>query len=41
MSSCDDGGDGFQLAVKALQPGVTVRRTSSRGTTLLVAQQDA
>ncbi|MET9111904.1 GNAT family N-acetyltransferase [Streptomyces zhihengii] len=41
MSSCDDGGDGYQLAVKALQPGVTVRRTSSRGTTLLVAQRDA
>ncbi|MBM9624434.1 GNAT family N-acetyltransferase [Streptomyces zhihengii] len=39
LTSCDDGGDGYQLAVKALQPGVKVRRTTTRGTTMLITER--
>ncbi|MET9116074.1 GNAT family N-acetyltransferase [Streptomyces longwoodensis] len=40
FESCDDGSDGYQLAVKALQPGVVLRRRLERGSSMLVAERD-
>ncbi|MEU9413611.1 GNAT family N-acetyltransferase [Streptomyces sp. NPDC048281] len=39
FESCDDGSDGHQLAVKALQPGVVLRRRLERGTSILLAER--
>ncbi|MFF7098401.1 GNAT family N-acetyltransferase [Streptomyces rubradiris] len=41
FDSCDDGSDGYQLAVKALQPGVVLRRRSEGGSSMLVAEHVA
>ncbi|MEU3550025.1 GNAT family N-acetyltransferase [Streptomyces longwoodensis] len=41
FESCDDGSDGYQLAVKALQPGVILRRRLERGSSMLIAERDA
>lgn len=39
-ASCDDGNDGYQLAVKPLQPGTAIRRRARNGITALVAEHD-
>ncbi|MEU9120001.1 GNAT family N-acetyltransferase [Streptomyces sp. NPDC048506] len=38
FTSCDDGSDGHQLAVKTLQPGTSVHRDAARGDTCLIAE---
>jgi ribosomal protein S18 acetylase RimI-like enzyme len=39
--SCDDGSDGYQLAVKALQAGEVVRRTGRAAESMLVLKADS
>ncbi|MFF8847945.1 GNAT family N-acetyltransferase [Streptomyces sp. NPDC015127] len=41
LSSCDDGADGYQLAVKALQPGEVVRRSARTGGSMLIVERNA
>ncbi|MFJ3799971.1 GNAT family N-acetyltransferase [Streptomyces sp. NPDC090088] len=40
FESCDDGSDGYQLAVKTLQPGAVLRRRLERGLSMLLAERD-
>ncbi|WP_158692736.1 GNAT family N-acetyltransferase [Streptomyces roseochromogenus] len=39
FNSCDDGSDGYQLAVKTLQPSATVRRRAKGADSCLVVEQ--
>lgn len=39
-SSCGDGGDGYQLAVKTLLPGTVIRRRTAGGIPVLTAEHD-
>ncbi|MER7179123.1 GNAT family N-acetyltransferase [Streptomyces hyaluromycini] len=41
LESRDDGSDGYQLAVKALQPGIVLRRRMERDSSMLIAEHDA
>ncbi|MER6548177.1 GNAT family N-acetyltransferase [Streptomyces sp. NPDC001250] len=38
FNSCDDGSDGYQIAVKTLQPGSAVRRRTNGGTSCLTVE---
>lgn len=40
LASCDDGADGYQLAVKTLQPGAAIRRRTTPAGQRLVVERD-